>query len=54
MVFFFVPANGLFSSISAYKLVRNSSPVLFHPSMSMVSWKQLWKLKLNDRLKLFL
>jgi hypothetical protein len=49
-------SNGCFSSASAFKLLSSSRSlsIIAHPSLSSTSWKHLWKLKLSDRLKLFL
>jgi hypothetical protein len=47
-------ANGLFSTKSAYKMISSQRSLQTHFPLPVAKWKQLWKLNLNDRLKLFL
>ena len=46
--------NGLFLTKSAYKLISGQSTIADTGLLSTKNWKHLWKLNLNDRLKLFL
>jgi hypothetical protein len=47
-------ANGLFSTKSALKLISNQRNHISTSPFPAANWKKLWKLNLNDRLKLFL
>jgi hypothetical protein len=47
-------ANGLFSTKSAHKLISSQRSHLSNFPLPAANWKKLWKLNLNDRLKLFL
>jgi hypothetical protein len=47
-------ANGLFSSKSAHKMISSLRSSHTHSPFPATNWKHLWKLNLNDRLKLFL
>jgi hypothetical protein len=47
-------SNGSFSSKSAHKLICSQRVSTASSSLSSSHWKLLWKLNLNDRLKLFL
>lgn len=47
-------SNGMFSSYSVYNLLYNSRANSVASPLEMNSWKRFWKLRLNDRLKLFL
>ena len=47
-------ANGLFSTKSAHKLISSQRSLHTNSLLSATNWKKLWKLNLNDRLKLFL
>jgi hypothetical protein len=46
--------NGSFSSKSAHKLICSQRVSTASSPLSLSHWKLLWKLNLNDRLKLFL
>jgi hypothetical protein len=46
--------NGSFSSKSAYKLICSQRVSTASSPLSLSHWKLLWKLNLNDTLKLFL
>jgi hypothetical protein len=53
--FFWTPAaNGQFSTKSALSLISSQRTNQLTSPLSSSNWKHLWKLKLNDRLKLFL
>jgi hypothetical protein len=46
--------NGNFSSKSAFNLISSPRLISALSHLNPNSWKKLWKLQLNDRLKLFL
>jgi hypothetical protein len=48
------PTNGLFSTKSAYRVISSQRTNLSLSPLAVANWKLLWKLNLNDRLKLFL
>jgi hypothetical protein len=47
-------SSGKFTTSSAYSLISSSRVSSYDPPLDSNSWKHLWKLKLNARLKLFL
>jgi hypothetical protein len=47
-------ANGMFNTKSAHKLISSQRTHLSSSPLPAANWKKLWKLNLNDRLKLFL
>jgi hypothetical protein len=47
-------ANGVFSTKSAYKLIRSLRPPRLSSPFDPKQWSLLWKIKLNARLKLLL
>jgi ribonuclease HI len=46
--------RGDFTTSSAYRLITASTSSALSSSVSSLCWKSLWKLNLNDRLRLFL
>ena len=52
--FWILAANGQFSTKSTVKLISSRRTNQSSSPLSSSNWKHLWKLKLNDRLKLFL
>jgi hypothetical protein len=46
--------NGLFTTKSAYRMISSQRTNLSLSPLAAASWKLLWNLNLNDRLKLFL
>jgi hypothetical protein len=47
-------SSGRFTTSSAYSLITASASNSFSSSVSSLCWKSIWKLNLNDRLRLFL